>query len=130
VADDAGVGRPWLRAAILTLLGLDGVLSAVVASFLLAERIGTVPFPISALISGIVNAALVWAASQWTSSPRLAATPLLTWLATVAGLTLGGPGGDIVFAGVGFLQYEPLILLVLGVLPPAAVLWHRSRVPG
>jgi hypothetical protein len=116
-----------LRAAVLALLGLDGVLSAVTAALLLPARIGTVPFPISSLISGIVNAALVWAALEWTSSSRLGALPLWTWLATVAGLTLPGPGGDIVFGGVGALEYEPLLLLVLGVLPPAAVLWRHRR---
>ena len=56
-----------LRPVVLTLLAIDGVLSAVAAAFFLPLRIGSVPFPISALISGLVNAALVWAALQWTS---------------------------------------------------------------
>ena len=55
-----------LRTVVLTLLAIDGVLSAVAAAFFLPLRIGSVPFPISALISGLVNAALVWAALQWT----------------------------------------------------------------
>ena len=58
-----------LRPVVLTLLAIDGVLSAVAAAFFLPLRIGSVPFPISALISGLVNAALVWAALQWTSVP-------------------------------------------------------------
>ena len=116
-----------LRPVVLTLLAVDGVLSAVAAAFLLPLRIGSVPFPISALISGLVNAALVWAALQWTSAPRLAALPLWCWLLTVAGLTFGGPGGDIVFGGVGIMQYAPLLLLVLGALPPALVLWRHVR---
>ena len=86
---------------------------------------GSVPLPISALVSGLVNAALVWAALQWTSSPRLAALPLWCWLLTVAGLSLGGPGDDIVFGGVGVMEYGLLILIVLGTLPPAWVLWRR-----
>ena len=68
------------------------------AAFFLSLRLGPVPFPISALISGLLNAALVWAALQWTSSPRLAALPLWTWLATVAALTFPGPGDDAVFS--------------------------------
>ena len=87
-----------LRAVVLTLLAVDGVISAVLAAFFLPLRLGPVPFPISALISGLLNAALVWAALQWTSSPRLAALPLWTWLATVAGLTFPGPGDDAVFS--------------------------------
>jgi len=95
------------------------------ASFFLPIRIGTWPFPVSALIAGLVNAALVWAALHWTSSPRVAALPLWTWLLTVAGLTLGGPGDDIVFGGSGVLAYGVLLLLVLGTLPPAVVLWRH-----
>ena len=116
-----------LRLAVLTLVAIDGVLSAVAAAFLLPFRIGSVPFPISALVSGLVNAALVWAALQWTSSPRIAALPLWCWLLTVAGLTFGGPGNDIVFGGVGIMEYAPLLLIVLGALPPAALLWRHVR---
>jgi hypothetical protein len=116
-----------LRAVVLTLLAIDGVLSAVAAAFFLPLRIGSVPFPISALLSGLVNAALVWAALQWTSAPRVAALPLLCWLLTVAALTFGGPGDDIVFGGVGIMEYAPLLLIVLGALPPALVVWRHVR---
>jgi hypothetical protein len=115
------------RPVVLTLLAIDGVLSAVAGAFFLPLRIGSIPFPISALISGLVNAALVWVAMQWTSSPRLAALPLWCWLLTVAGLTFGGPGDDIVFGGVGPMEYAPLMMIVLGALPPALVLWRRVR---
>jgi hypothetical protein len=116
-----------LRPAVLALLAIDGVLSAVAGSFFLPLRIGSVPFPISALLSGLVNAALVWAALQWTSAPRVAALPLWCWLLTVAGLTFGGPGDDIVFGGVGIMEYAPLLLIVLGALPPALVMWRHIR---
>jgi hypothetical protein len=108
-------------------LALDGVLSAVAGAFFLPLRIGSVPFPISALLSGLVNAALVWAALQWTSAPRVAALPLWCWLLTVAGLSFGGPGDDVVFGGVGIMQYAPLLLIILGALPPAALLWRHVR---
>jgi hypothetical protein len=113
--------------AVLTLLAIDGVLSAVAAAFFLPVRIGPVPFPISALLSGLVNAGLVWAALQWTSAPRLAALPLWCWLLTVAALTLGGPGDDIVFGGVGIMEYAAIMLIVLGTLPPALVLWRHMN---
>jgi hypothetical protein len=89
--------------------------------------VGSFPFPISALISGLLNAALVWAALQWTSAPRVAAAPLWAWLATVVALTLGGPGGDIVFGGAGVMQFAPLIFIVVGAAPPAALLWRDLR---
>ncbi len=93
------------------------------AAVFLSLHIGPIPFPVSALISGVLNAALVWAAMQWTPSPRLAALPLWTWLATVAVLTLPGPGDDAVFSA----QWLVLLLIVLGALPPALLLYRRTR---
>jgi hypothetical protein len=103
-------------------LALDGVLSALAGALFLPASIGPVPLPISGLASGLVNAALVWAASHWTDSKRFAALPLWTWLATVAVLAFGGPGGDLVFGGAGLMGYALIIFLGLGGYPPAAVL--------
>jgi hypothetical protein len=122
-----GTTSPAFRTAVLTLLAIDGVISAVLGAVFLQSRLGSAPFPISALISGLVNAALVWAGSQVTSSPRVAAIPLWTWLLTVAVLTFGGPGGGIVFGGPGIDGISVLVLLVVGVLPTAVLLWRRRR---
>lgn len=102
------------------------MISAVVGALLLPFYLGPVPFPISALITGVVNAVLVWAAMYWTRSNRLAALPLLTWLVTVAILTLGGPGGDVVFGGPGLMEYSALLFVALGALPPGWLLWRRG----
>ena len=107
---------------MLAVLAVDGVLSAIAGALLLPLYLGAVPFPVSALVSGLVNAALVWAAGYWTESRRLAALPLWAWLATVAAFTLGGPGGDIVFGGPGIMGFSVLIFLLLGALPAAMVL--------
>jgi len=111
-----------LRVVVLTLLAIDGVISAVLGAFFLGLRIGPVPFPISALLSGLINAVLVWAALQWTSSTRLAALPLWTWLATIAGMTLPAPGDDAVFGAEWLL----LLLIALGTLPPALLLYRQQ----
>ncbi|CAM4446820.1 hypothetical protein MB901379_03734 [Mycobacterium basiliense] len=123
--EETGATDPAIRIVVLALLAVDGVLSALAGALLLPTYIGPVPFPISALISGLVNAALVWAAERWTKSPRVAALPLWTWLLTVAVLSLGGPGDDIVLGGQGLMAYSALILIVLGVIPPMCVLWRR-----
>ena len=107
---------------VLAVLAVDGVLSAVAGALLLPMYLGSVPFPVSAVVSGLVNAALVWAAGYWTESRRLAALPLWTWLATGAAFTLGGPGGDIIFGGPGIMGFSVLIFLLLGALPAALVL--------
>jgi hypothetical protein len=107
---------------MLGLLALDGVLSAIAAALFLPVYLGRVPFPVSAVLSGALNAALVCAAGYWTDNPRLVGLPLWAWLATVAVLTLGGPGGDIVFGGPGIMGYSALLLIVLGAGPAALVL--------
>jgi hypothetical protein len=43
----------------------------------------------------------------------------------VAVLSLGGPGDDIVYGGAGVMAYGTLLLIALGTLPPAAVLWRH-----
>ncbi|OBJ54337.1 hypothetical protein [Mycobacterium sp. 1423905.2] len=124
LSEDTGATDPAIRFVVLALLAVDGVLSAVAGALLLPTYLGSMPFPVSALLSGLVNAALVWAAQRWTSSPRIAALPLWTWLLTVALMSLGGPGDDVILGGQGVLAYGALILLVLGVAPPGWVLWR------
>jgi hypothetical protein len=119
--------RLAFRAVVLTLLAVDGVISAIFGGLLVQSRLGSVPFPISAVVSGLVNAALVWAGLQWTSSLRLGAVSLWTWLLTVAAMTLGGPGGGIIFGTSSYDVFALVLLLTLGVLPPAAVLWRHRR---
>ena len=116
-----GIRSPLAR-VMLGLLALDGVLSALAGALFLPVFIGQVPFPVSAVVSGLLNAALVWAAGYWTDNPRLVGLPLWTWLATVAVLTLGGPGGDIFFGGPGVMAYSGLLLVILGAVPAVLVL--------
>ncbi|OBB57986.1 hypothetical protein A5757_19440 [Mycobacterium sp. 852013-51886_SCH5428379] len=117
--------RGPVPALVLALLAVDGVVVAVLGALFLPLRIGAIPFPLTALLAGATNAALVWVALKWTDSGRLAALPLWAWLATVAVLTLGGPGGDIVFGGAGVMAYSALFYLVLGAGPAAWLLWWR-----
>jgi hypothetical protein len=124
--DDTGATNPAFRIVVLTLLAVDGVISAIGGALLLPIYIGTIPFPISAVISGLLNAALVWAAGRWTPSARVAALPLWTWLLTVLLMCVPGPGGDVIFGGRGVFFYSPLLLLAMGVVPPLAVLYRRG----
>lgn len=109
------------------MLALDGVLSALIGALFLPLFLGSIPVPISGVLSGLTNLALVWAAREWSSTSRLAGLPLWTWLATVIVLTFGGPGADIVFGGPGILQLGPVVLLVLGAAPPLLYLYYRNR---
>ena len=115
-------GPTWVRFVVLAALTVDGVLSAVAGAMFLPLYLGPVPFPISALLSGLVNAALVWAALQWHDSPRMAGLPLFAWLLVVFVLVVMGPEDGVVLGGSGIAQVSPLLLMVLGALPPALVL--------
>lgn len=115
---------------MLALLAVDGVISAVLGAVFLQIRIGAEPFPVSALLSGLANALFVWAGLQWTSSSRLAALPLWTFLFTLAAMTLNGPGGDVMFGGPGFDEWSAAMLLVFGTVPAGLVLWRRRQVRG
>jgi hypothetical protein len=117
-----------LRIVVLTLLAVDGVISAVLGAVFLQVHIGRTPFPISALISGLVNMLLLWVGLQWTPSVRLAALPVWTFLLTLAVTTFGGPGGDVLFGGPGFDEWSAAVLLILGVLPAVVLVWRRRPV--
>ena len=125
--EDSAATDPAIRFVVLALLAVDGVLSALAGALLLPFYVGSIPFPISGLISGLLNAALVWAAGRWTRSARVAALPLWTWLLTVAVISMGGPGDDVILGGQGPMAYGALLLIVLGVTPPVWVLWRRSH---
>lgn len=125
--EDAGATDPAIRVVVLALFAVDGILSALAGALLLPSYVGSIPFPISGLISGLVNAALVWAAGRWTRSPRVAALPLWTWLLTVAVMSSGGPGDDVILGGQGLMAYGALLLIGLGVTPPVWVLWRRGH---
>jgi hypothetical protein len=118
-----------VRFVVLAVLTLDGVLSAIAGAFFLPLYVGAFPAPFSGLLSGLVNVALVWAALQWAPTPRLAALPLWAWLVTALGLTLGGPGGDIVLSGAGVMQLAPVLFILLGGAPPAYVWWRLTARP-
>jgi hypothetical protein len=124
-SDLTGGGRfaSVIGAAVLVLLAMDGVVNALAAVLLLPSYVGSVWFPLSAVLTGLINAALVWAAMHWAPSDRLAALPLMTWFAVIGVLILGGPGGDMMFSGIG----TAILLMVCGGLPPLWVLSRRHR---
>ncbi|UMB72143.1 hypothetical protein MKK62_06100 [Mycobacterium paraterrae] len=114
---------------VLGLLAFDGVLSAIGGALFLPSYIGAIPFPLSALASGAVNAALVFVAMRWTSRNVLAALPVWTWLLTVLVMARPGPGGDVIFAGRGITEFSPFLLLAAGTLLPFWVLLRRRTAP-
>ncbi len=108
------------------LLTVDGVLCALAAAFLLPSYLGPIWFPVSALVAGLVNVALVWAAMRWTSSARLAALPLISWALTIVIMAMGGPGADRILDGAGVAGFGSVLLMLLGAIPPILLLKRES----
>ncbi|MDV7245732.1 MULTISPECIES: hypothetical protein [Rhodococcus] len=108
-----------LARATLALLVFDGLLCAVLAVLFLPLYLGATPFPVSILVAGAVNVALVIAARSATGRVGAAALPLVGWIVGFLLCMLGGPGGDVLL-----LASVWTLLLFLGALiPPAAYLW-------
>lgn len=106
-----------MRGLVLTALIVDGIISAIFGVALLNLRIGGVLVPLGLIISAALNVLLVWSALHWAPTQRWAGAPLWAFVATITLLLFGGPGGDVLFAGLW-----PVLLVVFGVLPAAYVL--------
>lgn len=124
-AERAAAARP--RGFILALLAIDGVITAVTAAFFLPLWVGTIPFPVSAFVAGVVNLGLVWAALQWSDSVRVAGLPVWTFLATLVLMMFGGPGGDVIFSSADLGGFAVVLLAAVGALPAAWLLrWQTA----
>ncbi|MCQ4119933.1 hypothetical protein [Rhodococcus tibetensis] len=115
-----------LARVTLALLVFDGFLCAVLAVLFLPMYLGATPFPVSILVAGAVNVALVIAARSATGRVGSAALPLVGWTAGFLLCMLGGPGGDILLLASAWT----LLLFLGGLISPAAYLWKvGSAVP-
>lgn len=112
----------WLRIAILA---FDGFLVALFAVFFLPEWIGSVPFPISGLVAGVINIGLGVLAASIVGA-RYAGVPLLGFAAGLLLCMLGGPGGDVLVPA----DWRLFVLFGGGLIPPLVVLFMRRLRPG
>lgn len=109
-------------ALLLTFVLLNAVWLAMLELFFLPLYIGSVAAPLSVLVAAVTTPWLVSQAGAVADriglSARVAAVPLVLWLATVAGFGLFGPGGDTVLV----LDWRGLALLAAGTVPGALAL--------
>ena len=109
-----------LDTTILAVLVVDGFLVAIIAALFLPLYLGTVAFPISAVLAALANVALIYAARSVRDSLAVSALPLAGFgFGFLVGVT-SGPGGDIVLGAT----WQTLLLLVLGVGVPAVALYR------
>lgn len=113
------IPAPILDRTILGLLVFDGLLSLLLGVLYLPTYLGTVPFPISAFISGAVNVALVFGARTVTDRIGLQSLPLVAWICGFLVCATAGPGGDVLLTQ----SWETLLFLVVGAGPPVVLLY-------
>ncbi len=103
--------NPAVRtAAPLALLVLDGLLLGAVGLAFTPLHAGPVPVPLGAVMSAVILPWLVLRAGELDPRPPVAAAPLVAWVVAVAGLGLGGPGGDMMLP----VTWQSLLLVVGG----------------
>ena len=103
----------------LAVLIFDGFLCGILAVFFLPTYLGPVPFPVSALLAGIANVMLLFAARKVADTSLAIASPLIGWGAAVLLCMFGGPGGDVLLLA----DWRTGFLLLGGLLPPGLLLF-------
>jgi 4-amino-4-deoxy-L-arabinose transferase-like glycosyltransferase len=100
-------------------LVFDGFLSGILSVFFLPAYLGSVQFPISALLGGIANVALILAARKVAERSIWVASPLIGWFAAVVLCMLGGPGGDVLLLA----DWRTMLLIIAGAGPAGVLLF-------
>lgn len=105
--------------ATVAVLVFDGFACGVLSVFFLPTYLGSVQFPISALLGGVANVALVLAARKVAERRIAVAAPLIGWFVAVVLCMLGGPGGDVLLLA----DWRTMLLIVAGVGPAGTMLF-------
>lgn len=121
-----GARPPALFASVLTVaivaaLLFDAGLSLALEVLFLPLYRGSVPIPVTALLAGPVNIALVYGMASVTSRLSLLAAPLVVWTVGFLVCASAGPGGDIMLGS----DWRTLLLLFCGLVPPLVYLYVR-----
>lgn len=129
--DQGAAPQPWpalppaidraLGPVILVVLVVNGLITLALEVLYLPTYLGSVAFPLSAALAGVVNVLLVLGAS--VASPRTGALflPLIAWTLGFLACTMSGPGGDIMLGS----DWRTLLLLICGLVPPLGYIYYR-----
>nr|WP_296773763.1 hypothetical protein [Rhodococcus sp. (in: high G+C Gram-positive bacteria)] len=105
--------------ATLAVLIFDGFLCGILSVLFLPAYLGSVPMPVSAVLAGIANVMLLFAARKVADQPLSIASPLIGWCVAVLVCMFGGPGGDVLLLA----DWRTALLLVGGLVPPGILLF-------
>ncbi|MGK8522295.1 hypothetical protein ACRS6B_12380 [Nocardia asteroides] len=127
----SGAGRfPFGRVlgpVILLFLVVDALLTLALETLYLPTYLGSVAFPVSVVVAGLVNVLLVAGARSVSTRPAILGLPLVAWAFGFLVCASAGPGGDILLGQ----DWRTALLLFGGLLPAMAYIYISSnaRVP-
>ncbi|ONM50788.1 hypothetical protein B0T44_25665 [Nocardia donostiensis] len=117
----------WLVAAlgvvIIIVLMVDAVITLIVEVLYLPLYLGSVAFPVSALLAGLANMFLVRGAATVSARPAVLFLPIAAWTLAFLGAASTGPGGD---APLGS-DIRTLLLFLFGLVPPLIYLYIQAN---
>lgn len=111
-----------LGVLIIVVLMFDAVLTLAIEVLYLPLYIGAVPIPVSALLAGVINVALVRAARVVSPSPAVLFLPLAAWTLGFLVAASTGPGGDVPLTS----DIRTLLLFLFGLVPPLIYLYVQA----
>ncbi|MFD0360631.1 hypothetical protein ACFQZZ_04110 [Nocardia sp. GCM10030253] len=125
-AAQSSYGKPQpdlesLAPVIITLLVLDGLITLAVEVLYLPTYLGTVAFPLSAVLAGVINVLLVMGVRSVTTRVGFAILPIAAWTFGFLVCSVTGPGGDIMLGS----DWRTALLLFCGLVPPLGYLYFR-----
>ncbi|MFI9410875.1 hypothetical protein [Nocardia gamkensis] len=121
----ADARRPMgvVGSVILLLLVLNALLTLALEALYLPTYLGSVAFPASAVVAGVVNVALVAGARSVTRRPAVLGLPVVAWAFGFLVCASAGPGGDILLGS----DWRTALLLFGGLLPPLGYLYVQAN---
>ncbi|MGI5127580.1 hypothetical protein ACQEVB_12280 [Pseudonocardia sp. CA-107938] len=96
--------------ALSALLGLAGAVLGAFGLLFTPQYAGAIPVPLGIVVTLLSLPWLVRASGELDPRPLPAAVPLIGWVVAVLGLTLFGPGGDVMLP----LTWQSLLFLCVG----------------
>ncbi|MFI9509194.1 hypothetical protein [Nocardia sp. NPDC052566] len=106
---------------IMVLLVVDAVITLALEVLFLPLYLGTLAFPVSALLAGVINVLLLLGMRSLTDRLPVLFLPLGVWAFGFLFCLTTGPGGDVMLGS----DWRTLLLLVCGLLAPLAFVYAR-----
>lgn len=114
---------PLISGLIVVLLLVDALITLAVEVLFLPLYLGSLAFPVVALLAAPINVALVYGMESVTDRVGFVFAPIVVWVFGFLVCASRGPGGDIMLGSDG----RTLLLLACGVLAPAGYMYYRSQ---